>query len=127
MRKLLLAHGLFTTPCHLFCKGLFSVFADVSDTGRAVATEYESEEFAYQVIVKPTFLYVHIAFCTGMEALLYTAFADLTPRCFLVFMTAWAFPYAVFLASSAVKSAGCNHLCISYNFFHNVYSKRSKD
>ena len=79
MRKLLLAHGLLTTPCHLFCKGLFSVFADVSDTGRAVATEYESEEFAYQIIVKPTFLYVHITFCTGMYALLYTAFADLTP------------------------------------------------
>ena len=123
----LLAHGLFTSLCHLSCKGLFSIFADISDTGCTVATEDKSEEFAYQVIVKPTFLYVCLAFCTGMEALLYTAFADLTPRCFLVFMTAWAFPYAVFLASSTVKSAGCNHLCVSCDFFHNVYSKRSKD
>ena len=116
----LLAHGLLTTLCHLFRKGLFSIFADISDTGCTVATEDKSEEFAYQVIVKPTFLYVGLAFCTGMEALLYTAFADFTPRCFLVFMTAWAFSYAVFLASSAVKSAGCNHLCISYDFLHNV-------
>ena len=75
----LLAHGLFTSLCHLFRKGLFSIFTDVSDTGCTVATEDKSEEFAYQVIVKPTFLYVHIAFCTGMYAILYTAFADLTP------------------------------------------------
>ena len=75
----LLAHGLFSSLCHLFCKGLFSIFTDVSDTGCTVATEDKSEEFAYQVIVKPTFLYVHIAFCTGMYALLYTTFADLTP------------------------------------------------
>lgn len=69
----------------------------------------------------------HIAFCTGMYAFLYTAFANFAPWCFLVFMTAWTLSYAVFLASSAVKSAGCNHLCISYDFLHNVYSKRSKD
>ena len=75
----LLAHGLFSSLCHLSCKGLFSIFTDISDTSCTIATEDKSEEFAYQVIVKPTFLYVHIAFCTGMYALLYTTFADLTP------------------------------------------------
>ena len=75
----LLAHGLFFSLCHLFRKGLFSIFADVSDTGTAGATEDKSEEFAYQIILKPTFLYVGLAFCTGMYALLYTTFADLTP------------------------------------------------
>ena len=75
----LLAHGLFTSLCHLSCKGLFSIFADISDTSSTVATEDKSEEFAYQVIVKPTFLYVHITFCTGMYAFLYTAFANFTP------------------------------------------------
>ena len=75
----LLAHGLFSSLCHLFRKGVFSIFEDVSDTSCTVATEDKSEEFAYHVIVKPTFLYVHITFCTGMYAFLYTAFANFAP------------------------------------------------
>ena len=73
------AHSLFTTPCHLFRKGLFSVFADVSDTGSTIASEDKSENLAYQVIVYVAFLYIGLAFCTGMKALFLTAFANLTP------------------------------------------------
>ena len=116
----LFAHGLLTSPCHFFRKGLFSVFADVSDTGGTIASEDKSEDLAYKVIVYAAFLYVGLAFCTGMKALFLTAFANFAPRCFLVFMTARAFPHAVFPASPTVKSAGRNHLCISYDFFHNV-------
>lgn len=119
----LFAHGLLTTPCHFFRKGLFSVFADVSDTGSTIASEDKSENLAYKVIVYAAFLYVGLAFCTGMKALFLTAFADITPRCFLVFMTARAFPYAVFPTSPTVKSAGRNHLCVSCYFLHNVNVK----
>ena len=77
--KTLFAHGLLTPLCHLFCECLFSVLADVSDAGRTVATEDKSEELAYQIVVKPTFLYVGLAFCTGMEALLLATSANLAP------------------------------------------------
>lgn len=77
--KTLLAHGLFSPPCHFFSEGLFSVFADVSDAGSTVATEDKGEKLAYQVIVDVAFLYVLLALCTGMEAFFLTAFANLAP------------------------------------------------
>ena len=72
-------HGLFTSLCHLFSKGLFAVLANVTDTGRTVATEYESEELSYQIIVEPTILDVRLTLGTGMEALFHTTLANLAP------------------------------------------------
>ena len=72
-------HGLFSSLCHFLCKGLFAVLANVTDTGRTVATENESEELSYQVIMKPTLLDVHLALGTSMEAFSHTTLTDLAP------------------------------------------------
>lgn len=64
---------------HLLRKSFFSILADVSDAGRSVAPEEESEELAYQIIVKSTLLDVHLALGTGMEALFHTTLADFAP------------------------------------------------
>ena len=72
-------HGLFTPFCHFLCKCLFAVLANVTDTGRSVTPENESEELTYQIIVEPTILNVNLTLGTGMEALFYATLADLTP------------------------------------------------
>ena len=58
---------------------MFAILADVSDTGRSVTPEDESEELSYQIVMKPTILDVCLALGTGMEALFHAAFANLTP------------------------------------------------
>ena len=58
---------------------MFAILADVSDTGRSVTPEDESEELSYQIVMKPTILDVRLALGTGMEALFHAAFANLTP------------------------------------------------
>ena len=58
---------------------MFAVLANVTDTGRSVATEDECEELSYQIIVEPTILDVHLALSTGMVALFYATLADFTP------------------------------------------------
>ena len=55
----LYADGLFTPFCHFLCKGLFTVLADVTDTGRSVTPENECEELSYEIVMKPTILNVH--------------------------------------------------------------------
>jgi hypothetical protein len=71
--------GLFTSLCHLFSKCLFSVRANVTDTGRSVTPENESEELSYQIIMEPTILDVLLALGTGMEVLFHATFANLAP------------------------------------------------
>ena len=72
-------HGLFSSLCHLFSKGLFTVLADVTDAGWSVASEDECEELSYEVVMKPTILDVHLALCAGMEALFHTTFSYFAP------------------------------------------------
>ncbi len=72
-------HGQFSSLCHFLSKGLFAVFANVTDTGRTVATENESEELSYHVIMKLTILDFHLALGTSMEAFSHTTLADLAP------------------------------------------------
>lgn len=77
--KKLFLHGLFSSLCHLFSKGLFTVLANVTDTGWSVASEDECEELSYEVVMKPTILDVHLALCAGMEALFHTTFSYFAP------------------------------------------------
>jgi len=77
--RLLFAHCLFTSLCHLFSKGLFAVLTNVTDAGRSVAPENECEELSYQIVVEPTFLDIHLTFGTGMEALFHTTFSYFAP------------------------------------------------
>ena len=70
---------MFTPFCHFLCKCLFTVLADVMDTGRSVAMEDECKDLANKIVVKATLLNVNLAFGTSMETLFHTTLADLAP------------------------------------------------
>ena len=58
---------------------MFAVLTNVTDTGRSVTSEDECEELSYQIVMKPTILYVRLTLGTGMEAFFHTTLADFAP------------------------------------------------
>lgn len=111
-------HGLLASSCHFFGIGLFAMFADIADAGRAVAAEDEGKDLADEIVIMMTCPYVLVAFGTSAEALLHAALPYFTPRSLFVLVTPRTLVRAIFPARSAVESAGSNGLLVCLNCFH---------
>ena len=94
------------------------MFLDVMDAGGTVGIEKESEHLAYPIGKHLAFLYIMGAFSAGIELVFLTTRTDFAPSRLFIAFASGAFPCQELAASSAIKTASGDVVCIGYDRFH---------
>ena len=77
---------------HLFSIFLLTQFVDTTEAGLTVRLEDDVEKLAEEVVKLLAFMWIHLAYGTGVVSVIHAADAYFAPFCLFIFTTTGAFP-----------------------------------